>query len=200
MSSWRRLDVLLHPGRWLFHPCPGGHRWPLPLQPSHPQSASDKLQRHQSGRTDTLWSAGGKSRLRPADVLWHDVYTLQLVVQLYEHSRLYNRLGELCKWASQAALERSSQDAYDVIRLTCSKAAVWTVDDVARLVYIKKEFIFIYLLFTLVNMWSWGMTKIRSITKLYKTLLYLFIYYMNIQNVSSSRLYYPLYNRLYKRL
>jgi len=33
---------------------------------------------------------------------------------------------------SQAALERSSQDAYGVIRLTRSKAAVWTVDDVAR--------------------------------------------------------------------
>jgi len=28
---------------------------------------------------------------------------------------------------SQAALERSSQDAYDVIRLTRSKAAVWTM-------------------------------------------------------------------------
>ena len=27
---------------------------------------------------------------------------------------------------SQAALERSSQDAYDAIRLTRSKAAVWT--------------------------------------------------------------------------
>jgi len=35
---------------------------------------------------------------------------------------------------SQAALERSSLDAYDVIRLTRSKAAVWAVDDVARLV------------------------------------------------------------------
>jgi len=35
---------------------------------------------------------------------------------------------------SQAALERSGQDAYDVIRLTRSKAAVWTVDDVARLI------------------------------------------------------------------
>ena len=35
---------------------------------------------------------------------------------------------------SQAALERSSQDAYDVIRLMRSKAAVWTVDDVTRLV------------------------------------------------------------------
>jgi len=33
---------------------------------------------------------------------------------------------------SQAALERSSQDAYDAI--TRSKAAVWTVDDVARLI------------------------------------------------------------------
>jgi len=35
---------------------------------------------------------------------------------------------------SQEALERSSQDAYDVIRLTRSKAAVWTLDDVARLI------------------------------------------------------------------
>jgi len=35
------------------------------------------------------------------------------------------------------------------------------------------------------------MTKIRSITKLYSIYLfiYLFIYYMNIQNASSSRLY-----------
>jgi len=40
---------------------------------------------------------------------------------------------------SQAALERSSQDAYDVIRLTRSKAAVWTVDDVARLIDFKKK-------------------------------------------------------------
>jgi len=46
---------------------------------------------------------------------------------------------------SQAALERSSQDAYDVIWLTRSKAAVWTVDDVARLMEIKKRIlIFIY--------------------------------------------------------
>jgi len=35
--------------------------------------------------------------------------------------------------------------------------------------------------------------KITSITKLYKTL---FIYYVNIQNVSSSRLSDRLYNRL----
>jgi len=47
---------------------------------------------------------------------------------------------------SQAALERSIQDAYDVIRLTRSKAAVWTVDDVARWIeFFFKEFLFIYL-------------------------------------------------------
>ena len=46
---------------------------------------------------------------------------------------------------SQAALERSSQDAYDVI-LTRSQAAVWTVNVVARLIeFCKKEFLFIYL-------------------------------------------------------
>ena len=46
---------------------------------------------------------------------------------------------------SQAALERSSLDAYDVIKLTCSKAAAWTVDDVARSIDYLKEFLFIYL-------------------------------------------------------
>jgi len=46
---------------------------------------------------------------------------------------------------SQAALERSSQDAYGIIRLTRSKAAVWTVDDVARLIEIFLKFLFIYL-------------------------------------------------------
>jgi len=35
---------------------------------------------------------------------------------------------------SQAVLERASQDAFDVIRLMHSKAAVWTADDVARLI------------------------------------------------------------------
>jgi len=39
---------------------------------------------------------------------------------------------------SQAALERSSQDAYDVTALTewwgAGEMAVWTVDDVARLI------------------------------------------------------------------
>jgi len=51
---------------------------------------------------------------------------------------------------SQAALERSSQDACDVIRLTSAgttprgpwrRAAVWTVDDVARLMeFFKNNF------------------------------------------------------------
>ena len=45
----------------------------------------------------------------------------------------------------QVVLERSSQDADDVIRLTRSKAAVWTVDDVARFIDIKNNsYLFIY--------------------------------------------------------
>jgi len=46
---------------------------------------------------------------------------------------------------SQAALGWSSQHAYDVIRLTRSKAAVWTVDVVARLIEIlgKNSYLFI---------------------------------------------------------
>jgi len=46
---------------------------------------------------------------------------------------------------SQAALERSIQDAYYVIRLTRSKAAVWTVDDVARLIELKNSYFYYYL-------------------------------------------------------
>jgi len=58
----------------------------------------------------------------------------------YEHSRLYNRLGKLyANEPSQAALERSNQDAFDVIRLTRSKAAAWTAFDRIK----KKEFLFI---------------------------------------------------------
>jgi len=45
---------------------------------------------------------------------------------------------------SQAALERSSQVADDVIRLTYSKTAVWTVDDVARSIEIKNVFIYLF--------------------------------------------------------
>jgi len=45
----------------------------------------------------------------------------------------------------QVALEWSSQDADDVIALTRSKAAVWPVDDVSRLIELfSKEFLFIY--------------------------------------------------------
>jgi len=47
---------------------------------------------------------------------------------------------------SQATLERSSQDTYNVIRLTRSKAAVWIVDDVARVIDVLKEFLSIYFL------------------------------------------------------
>jgi len=46
---------------------------------------------------------------------------------------------------SQAALEWSSQDAYDVIRFTRRKAAVWTLDHVARLIdFFEKKFLSIY--------------------------------------------------------
>jgi len=48
---------------------------------------------------------------------------------------------------SQAVLEPSSQDAYDVTRLTRSKAAVWTVDDVARLIEIKKKYYLLFIYF-----------------------------------------------------
>jgi len=40
---------------------------------------------------------------------------------------------------SQAALERASQHAYDVNRLTRSKAALWTVDDVGPFDRFKKK-------------------------------------------------------------
>jgi len=96
---------------------------------------------------------------------------------------------------SQAALERSSQDAYDIIRLTCSKATVWTLDDVAHLIKIlKKEFLFIYLFVYFYPRYH----MIRRDDKNYinhETLqnctlfVYLFIYYMNIQNILSSRFY-----------
>jgi len=47
---------------------------------------------------------------------------------------------------SQAALERSSQDDYDVIRLARSKAAVWTVDDVARLIkFLKRILMYLFI-------------------------------------------------------
>jgi len=63
-------------------------------------------------------------------------------------SQLYNRSCELyANERNQAALERSSQYAYDVIRLT--RAARRLCDDVARLIdfFIKKEFLLIYFLF-----------------------------------------------------
>jgi len=77
------------------------------------------------------------------------VFTLysRLYNRLYEHNRLYNRLGKLyASKPSQAALERSSQDDYDVIRLARSKAAVWTVDDVARLIkFLKRILMYLFI-------------------------------------------------------
>ena len=55
---------------------------------------------------------------------------------------------------SQAALERSSQDAYDVIRLTRSKADSRGLDDLVRLIekkVLKKYYLYIYLLLPSVN-------------------------------------------------
>jgi len=52
---------------------------------------------------------------------------------------------------SQAALERSSHDAYDVIRLTRSKADVWTVDDVARLIDFFRKHSYLFVYFTVGN-------------------------------------------------
>jgi len=75
---------------------------------------------------------------------------------------------------SQAALERSSQDAQDVIKLTPSKAAVWTVDDVARLI----EFLFIKTIFIYFYPRQHMIMGDRSQNSTLKI-----IYYMNIQNV-----------------
>ena len=49
------------------------------------------------------------------------------------------------KAQSSAALQRSSQDAYEVIRLTRIKAAAWTVDDVARLTEFLKRILIYFL-------------------------------------------------------
>ena len=77
---------------------------------------------------------------------------------------------------SQAALERSSQDAYDVIRLTRSKAAVRTVDDVAHLIEFKKK-ILIHLFLPSVADDPEGRLKLdrsQNFTKLYSA-IYLFV-------------------------
>jgi len=84
---------------------------------------------------------------------------------------------------SRASLQRSIQDAYDVIRLTHSKADVWTViDDVARLIEIKKRIlIYLVLTFTIGSICFRGTTKIidrqSPTTKLYKTQVYLLYKY-----------------------
>jgi len=48
---------------------------------------------------------------------------------------------------SQAVHEWSSREAYDVIRLMCSKVAVWTVNNVARLIKFLKKISYLFLPF-----------------------------------------------------
>ena len=76
--------------------------------------------------------------------LQHGVYTLQPVVQPVAWT--------ICKWSLVTSL---------------SWRALWTVDDVERLIDLKKS-LFIYS--TLCSIWSWGITKIdrsQNSTKLY---------------------------------
>jgi len=85
---------------------------------------------------------------------------------------------------SQAALGRSSQDAYDVIRLTLSKAAVWTVDDVARLTEFFKKNSYVFLPSVAYDPEKLQkLDRSQNCTKLYYIL---YIYCTNIQNVLSS--------------
>jgi len=76
-------------------------------------------------------------------------------------------------WANYA---NEPSQACDVIRLTRSKATVWTVDDVARLIDFLKIiliYLFIYLFFTLDSILMDD--KIRSITNSTKVYCTLFI-------------------------
>jgi len=74
---------------------------------------------------------------------------------------------------SQAATERSSQDAYDAIRLTRGKAAVWTTDDVVHWIHFFKKKLHIYFL-PPVALRSRLLRDDKNEIR-YKTLLYLFI-------------------------
>jgi len=98
----------------------------------------------------------------------HDVYTLQPVVQA-----VVQPVG----WTMQmsSAKRRLSGPARTLMtslgwRAQQGGCVDSSLDHVARLIELKKEFLFIYL-FSLGCIWAWGMTKIRSIKKLYKTLL-----------------------------
>jgi len=71
--------------------------------------------------------------------------------------------------------------------LTRIKAPAWTVDDVARLMEFVKKELFIYLFLPSVAHDPEGRQNwIDHKTLQNSTLLYLFVYYTNIQNVSSS--------------
>jgi len=66
---------------------------------------------------------------------------------------------------------------------------VWTVDDVARLIELFKC-LFIYLFYPVAyDPEGWQKLDGSQNSTLLHLFIYLFIYHMNIQNVSSSRLY-----------
>jgi len=74
---------------------------------------------------------------------------------------------------SQAELEQSSQDTYDVIRLTRSKAAVWTINDVARSIEIKKKILFTYLFLPSECL---KLDRLQNSSKLYSMYLFIIFY------------------------
>jgi len=72
---------------------------------------------------------------------WREPRPTDMVFTLYSRLNM-NTAGCTTSWMnyanepSQTALERSNHGACDVIRLMHSKAAMWTVDDLARLIEI----------------------------------------------------------------
>ena len=121
------------------------------------------------------------------DASWHSVYTFQPAIRPVVWT-----VGCTTGWVNYAnepnlaALERSSQDAYDVVRL------IWRVWSKLR----KNSYLFIYLFVTIGTVaydpegWQKLHRLQHSVDLLYKI--------TNIQNVTSSRLYN--YNRLYNWL
>ena len=121
---------------------------------------------------------------------WHRVYTLQPVVQPAVGTQPVVGALQPVGWTMQMSPAKRLLSGPARTLMTSLgrrlRGQYWRCGAFDRNL---KKIILIYLfIFTLGSIWSWGMTEIRSIIKLYKT-LFLFIYYMNIQNVWSSRLY-----------
>ena len=104
------------------------------------------------------------------DASWHGVYTFQPAIRPVVWTA-----GCTTGWVNYAnepnlaALERSSQDAYDVVRL------IWRVWSKLK----KNSYLFIYLFICYHryrSIWSWGMTKITSITTLSWFVIYNYKY------------------------